>query len=247
MFPGLKQTIAAAALLGFGGVAGWHGSRVLGDSASDELPRFAQPFARAVRRSAALVGPSVVRVEAKHASGLSPSSGFGAAPAPDAFPDETARRLFMSPFGFEGEGDQARFVTRGSGIIIDASGLVLANAHVIASRQASRRIEMPEVRVTLADGRTLPAIVLGCDAGADLALLRLPEGTSGLMAARLGDSERLEQGDWVVALGRTFRRLTASAGIVSTKGKTGLAPRFEDFIETDAAVNPANSGGPLVS
>jgi serine protease Do/serine protease DegQ len=128
----------------------------------------------------------------------------------------------------------------GSGVIVDAArGLVLTNNHVIKDAQ--------EITVTLKDRRTLKAHLVGTDPGTDIALLRIPAG--GLAALRIGDSDALLVGDFVVAIGNPFGiGQTVTSGIVSALGRSGLGIEgYEDFIQTDASINPGNSGGALVN
>lgn len=127
----------------------------------------------------------------------------------------------------------------GSGVIVDPSGLAVTNYHVVAQAQ--------QLFATLQDGRTLPAKVLGQDPAHDLALLRLAG--EGLPAAQLGDSEALEVGQLVIAIGNLLGlEATVTAGVVSAKGRTLRTPAglMENLIQTDASINPGNSGGPLV-
>jgi serine protease Do len=128
----------------------------------------------------------------------------------------------------------------GSGFIIDPSGLIVTNAHVVESAG--------QIQVRLADGRRFPATIVGRDTRVDLALLKI-DGASRLTVLPLGDSNRLRVGELVLALGNPFGlEQSVSFGIVSRKGAPLLvaAPGF-DFIQTDAAINPGNSGGPLVN
>jgi serine protease Do len=128
----------------------------------------------------------------------------------------------------------------GSGFVIDPSGLIVTNAHVIESAG--------QIQVRLADGRRFPATIVGRDNRVDLALLQIA-GASRLTVLPLGDSNRLRVGELVLALGNPFGlEQSVSFGIVSRKGAplTVAAPGF-DFIQTDAAINPGNSGGPLVN
>ncbi len=128
----------------------------------------------------------------------------------------------------------------GSGVIIDAKrGLALTNYHVIAKAD--------EIRVTLGDGRTLKADLVGADPETDVAVLRLP--AQGLTALPLADSDRLQVGDFVVAIGNPFGlSQTVTSGIISGLGRTELGIEgYENFIQTDASINPGNSGGPLVN
>jgi serine protease Do len=125
----------------------------------------------------------------------------------------------------------------GSGVIVSADGLVLTNNHVVEGAK--------EVRVTLADQRELKANIVGRDPRTDLAVLRVQEAGE-LQAARLGDSDNLKVGDWVLAIGNPFGLShTLTSGIVSAKGRVLGAGPYDDFIQTDASINPGNSGGPL--
>jgi serine protease Do len=127
----------------------------------------------------------------------------------------------------------------GSGVIVDPSGIILTNNHVVTGGG--------RVTVRLHDGREFPATDIKTDPKTDLAILRIHAGGK-LPAAALGDSEKVDVGDWVLALGQPFGlEGTVTAGIVSAKGRgLGITQR-EDFIQTDAAINPGNSGGPLVN
>ena len=128
----------------------------------------------------------------------------------------------------------------GSGFVIDPSGLIVTNAHVVESAGS--------IQVRLADGRRFPATVVGRDNRVDLALLRI-NGVPRLTVLPLGDSNKLRVGELVLALGNPFGlEQSVSFGIVSRKGMplTVASPGF-DFIQTDAAINPGNSGGPLVN
>ncbi len=125
----------------------------------------------------------------------------------------------------------------GSGVIVSGEGLILTNNHVVEGAR--------EVMVTLADQRELRAEIVGRDPGTDLAVLRVHDAGE-LQAARLGDSDTLKVGDWVLALGNPFGLShTLTSGIVSAKGRVIGAGPYDDFIQTDASINPGNSGGPL--
>jgi serine protease Do len=127
----------------------------------------------------------------------------------------------------------------GSGVIIDDSGVILTNNHVVEGGG--------DVTVRLQDGREFKATSVVTDPKTDLAIVRI-EGATGLTAATLADSDQVQVGDWVLALGQPFGlESTVTAGIVSaTHRGIGIAQR-ESFIQTDAAINPGNSGGPLVN
>lgn len=124
----------------------------------------------------------------------------------------------------------------GSGFIISSDGLVLTNAHVVKGAKS--------VTVTLTDHRTYKAKVLGTDAKTDIAVLKIP--ATGLPTVRMGDPSKLEPGDWVLAIGSPYGFYnTVTAGIVSAKSRALPDDSMVPFIQTDVAVNPGNSGGPL--
>ena len=151
------------------------------------------------------------------------------------FRDPFFRRFFELP-------DQAARPERsaGSGVIVDAGkGYVVTNYHVIKDAQ--------EILVTLKDRRQFQAKLVGTDPGTDIALLKIE--AKNLQALRLGDSDLLNVGDFVVAIGNPFGLgQTVTSGIVSALGRSGLdIEGYEDFIQTDASINPGNSGGALIN
>jgi serine protease Do len=174
------------------------------------------------------VGPAVVNINTVTRGGRSPMEEF--------FGEEFLRRFFGGEVPEQREQLQRSL---GSGVIVDPSGIVLTNAHVV--ERAS------EIEVVTADGKKHKAKLVGVDRRTDLAVLRL-QGGGPYPAATLGDSDKLKVGDWVLAIGSPFGlQQTVTAGIISAKGRSiGQGP-FDDFIQTDAAINPGNSGGPLVN
>jgi serine protease Do len=147
-------------------------------------------------------------------------------------------KFFRGMPGFQGRGQQGQvpFKGMGSGFIISSDGLILTNAHVVR--------EAKEVTVKLSDRREFSAKVLGSDATTDIAVLRI--NATGLPVVRLGDARQLEVGDPVLAIGAPYGlEQTATQGIVSAKGRSLPGDAVVPFIQTDAAVNPGNSGGPL--
>ncbi len=127
----------------------------------------------------------------------------------------------------------------GSGFIIDEEGHILTNNHVVE--------DADEIKVILKDHKEFDAKVIGRDAKTDLALIKI-KSWKGLQLIKLGNSDELRVGDWVVAIGNPFGLdHTVTAGIVSAKGRVIGAGPYDNFIQTDASINPGNSGGPLIN
>jgi serine protease Do len=148
----------------------------------------------------------------------------------------------QNPFGgpepkFAPPGGRFKRSAQGSGFIINADGYIITNHHVVA--------DASEIKVILSDERTLEAKVVGSDPKTDIALLKV-EPADKLPVVTLGDSDKLEVGDWVVAIGNPFGLgHTVTSGIISGKDRViGQGP-YDDFLQTDASINPGNSGGPL--
>ncbi len=193
--------------------------------------------------------PAVVSVEAwpNQMARNKPSAqrrrpNFGPTPG---IPDEF-RKFFEDQDGFQFEMPQPSSPSRhsfGSGFIIDPKGVILTNYHVVAG--AGR------VEIQLKDGRTYSSTDIKGDAKNDLAVVRI-KANSRLPYLALGDSDAMEIGDRVLAVGAPFGLAgSVTTGIVSAKGRSGLGnrdqPVYEDYLQTDAAINPGNSGGPLVN
>lgn len=152
---------------------------------------------------------------------------------PEAF------KYFFGENGPQGQGQSQPFQGLGSGVIIDAKrGYVLTNNHVIE--------DADKIRVTLKDGHEYTAKLIGADKSSDIALLQIK--ADGLTAIKFADSDKLRVGDFTIAIGNPFGLgQTVTSGIVSALGRTGLKlENFENFIQTDAAINSGNSGGALV-
>jgi serine protease Do len=213
----------------------------VGSASARELPDFTELVEK--------FGPSVVNVSTKARPSARGQSGqpldendpmyefFRRFMPPDAIPSprgspnapRTPRRVPKS-----GEEPPLRNLGQGSGFIFSADGYVLTNAHVVANAE--------EVTVTLTDKREFKAKVIGSDVRTDIAVLKLE--VTGLPKVTLGDSDKVRVGEWVMAIGSPFGfENTVTAGIVSAK--TRETGEFVPFIQTDAAVNPGNSGGPL--
>ncbi|MBY0269062.1 MAG: Do family serine endopeptidase [Burkholderiales bacterium] len=151
------------------------------------------------------------------------------------FRDPFFRRFFNLP-----DKQQRQEQSAGSGVIVDAArGFILTNNHVIKDAE--------QVIVTLKDRRQFPAKLVGTDPGTDIAVLQIS--APNLSALRFGDSDMLQVGDYVLAIGNPFGiGQTVTSGIVSALGRSGLSVEgYEDFIQTDASINPGNSGGALVN
>ena len=175
------------------------------------------------------IKPAVVNINT-----VSRGGGGGRTPFEEFFGEEFFRRFF---------GDVPERIPQrslGSGVIIDASGIALTNAHVVD--------KATEIEVITLDGGKHKAKTIGLDKKTDLAVLKLDDGRGKFAFARLGDSDRMQVGDWVIAVGSPFGlQATVTAGIISAKARQiGQSP-FDDFLQTDAAINPGNSGGPLVN
>ncbi|GAC1625771.1 MAG: serine endoprotease DegQ [Nevskia sp.] len=159
--------------------------------------------------------------------------------------DPFFRRFFNNPDGPGGgqppqqQPEQEETQAIGSGVIVDAEkGYVITNNHVVA--------QADKIVVRLSDDREVPAKLIGTDPDTDLAVLQIKAGN--LRALAIADSDKLEVGDFVVAVGSPFGlRQTATSGIVSGLGRQGLGDGYENFIQTDASINPGNSGGALVN
>ncbi|GGC52903.1 serine peptidase [Siccirubricoccus deserti] len=178
---------------------------------------------------AARVAPAVVRISI---TGHTDATPVQLPPELRGTPFERffQQRQRMAPQG-------RRIAGQGSGFIIDSAGYVVTNNHVVGRADA--------VKVELADGRELPAKVVGTDPKTDLALLKIDAGGS-LPTVAFGDSDQLRVGEWVLAMGNPFGLGgSATAGIVSARGRQIGAGPYDDFIQTDASINPGNSGGPL--
>ncbi len=145
------------------------------------------------------------------------------------------------PFGrFQGPMPERKMKVHalGSGFVIDKDGLILTNNHVVAKASS--------IKIKLANGKVYDAKVVGRDPKTDLALIKVKPGKDFPRPVKLGDSDAIQVGDWVVAVGNPFGLgHTVTAGIISAKGRVIGAGPYDDFLQTDAAINPGNSGGPL--
>lgn len=247
-----RNVAAAAGLVALGALGGWslpammrpgnaaeantaNSAASIGD-ASGALPAGAAPNYHAIfqQNQAAVVG--ITTAGMTHVADEQPFNfgdlfGHGNGPGDEDPFSQFFHRLPM-PHG----GGNVPTHALGSGFIISPDGLVLTNAHVVAGAQ--------QVTVTLSDHREYKAKVLGVDRTSDIAVLKID--AHGLPTVRLGNSDQLSVGDYVMAIGAPFGLSeTATAGIVSATGRSLPDDGYVPFIQTDAAVNPGNSGGPL--
>ena len=222
--------IIVCVLAGAGITAGLENRAVSGaaNAPADQSSRSLPNFAELVKR----VGPSVVNVSTtrlrRMTQGTPPPFGQGD-------PNDWLERFFGGAIPRAPERQNGV----GSGFIIDTNGTILTNYHVVGNAD--------KISVTLADGKKYDAKVIGRDQKSDIAVIKVDAGRE-LPAVSLGDSDRLEVGEWVIAIGNPFGLdHTVTSGIVSAKGRQIGAGPYDDFIQTDASINPGNSGGPLLN
>jgi serine protease Do len=203
----------------------------------------ANALSTAFRNAAEIATPSVVVVRSE-VKPKQAARGRGQAPQRNPFEGTPFEGMFPDglPEGLEFNAPEGRMPGRsgvGSGVIVSDDGLVITNNHVVEGAD--------EVIVELADGREFKAAEIKTDPESDLAVIKLAD-ARGLPVGKLGDSDKLSIGDWVIAIGNPFElETTVSAGIISGKGRELGSIRRAQFLQTDAAINPGNSGGPLVN
>lgn len=179
------------------------------------------------------VGPAVIRVDTERTVATN---------IPNSFSNDPFFRNFFGDDFFPSLPREYRQRGQGSGFIVDSSGIILTNAHVVSGAD--------QVSITLSDGRTFEGEVKGTDTLSDLAVIKI-QGEN-LPVAPLGDSDQLQVGDWAIAVGNPLGLdNTVTLGIISTLNRSsaqvGIVDSRLDFIQTDTAINPGNSGGPLLN
>jgi len=203
-----------------------------------EAPNEARVLSSAFSAAAKALRPSVVRIDVEIEHPQTAQRGGDE--------DDDMAPFFRHFFG-QGGPEPAPGPQRGtgSGVVMDSRGDIVTNRHVVSGAT--------KVKVIFNDGREFTAKTLGTDAETDVAVIRLDKPPADLVAARLGDSEKLDVGEWVLAVGSPLGLdQTVTAGIVSGLGKVGRhvqmsGGRVRHYIQTDAKINPGNSGGPLVN
>jgi Do/DeqQ family serine protease len=251
--PPLPKSIAYLSILFLGVGGGIIGNRLLVSNAAP-VPAQPQPLSQAapspavspgggsgralaatnpnfIAEAVQQVGPAVVRIDSERT-------------VRSEVPEEFNNPFFRRFFGEDGPPGASPRVEEGtgSGFIINSNGTIITNAHVVEG--------VDQVNVTLKDGRTFPARVMGRDPATDVAVVKIE--STGLPAVSLGDSEQLQPGEWAIAIGNPLGLdNTVTAGIISATGRSsasiGVGDRRVGFIQTDAAINPGNSGGPLLN
>ena len=249
----VRTWLALAAVLALLGV--WAAGSIAKDAADGKSPtpatvttgeatNYAKTLSKAFRDTADKVLPSVVAIHTRPTMAAASAKNNPTAdeedddPMGELFRRNPELRRFFRDLPSAPESPRRGVSGVGSGVIIDSAGVILTNNHVV---EGGGRIT-----VKLQDGREFEATDVRTDPKTDIAVLRIK--ADNLQAAKLGDSDKMAVGDWVLALGDPFGlEGTVTAGIVSAKGRAmGLAQR-ENWIQTDAAINPGNSGGPLVN
>ena len=202
----------------------------------------ADELSAAFRTVAAEAMPSIVSIEtttkAKQVAGGNPQINENDIPAPfrEFFRSDPRTDEMLRNRGRGRAVPQRRGM--GSGFIIDASGIILTNNHVVNGAD--------EVKVRLHDGREFIGRDIKTDPRTDVAIVRID--ATGLKPLRMGDSNATQVGDWVLAIGSPFGLdMSVTAGIISAKGRSHRITERADFLQTDAAINPGNSGGPLIN
>jgi serine protease Do len=217
--------------------------RFASDAAELQVPA-PQQLSSAFSQIADRIEPTVVNINTESVVQPTPRQRRG----PRGQEDDEMQDFFDRFFGGPtpqgpGGGDDIRERSLGSGVIVDSKGYILTNAHVV-ERADRIRVALPDE----IDGQLYDAKVIGSDRETDLAVIKI-ETKRALPVAKMGNSDSMKVGDWVLAIGSPFGLdQSVTAGIVSAKGRN-LIPRqqFQSFIQTDAAINPGNSGGPLVN
>lgn len=220
------------------GAAGWHAA----DAAPvmpAATPTFGQPqFADVIET----VQPAVVKISVvKNAAKVARLDGRPMELDPDSPMGQLFRHFGPGPFAFgpQQADPQAKVEGLGSGFIIDKSGYIVTNNHVIDGAD--------DIKVTLTDGRELSAKLIGTDPQTDLALLKV-EPKDALPVVDFADSDKARVGDWVVAIGSPFGLGgSVTAGIISARGRDIHSGPYDDYLQIDAPINSGNSGGPVIN
>jgi len=210
-------------------------------AAPAEPQRAAAPAPAAPAPTATVTtGPDFTKIAGLAVKGVANISSLQVVRRPNApFQDDPFFQYFFGDQDMYGARDR-RSMSLGSGVIISADGYIVTNNHVVGEN-------VREITVALSDNREVKGRVIGTDPATDIALLKVD--LKGLPTISLGDSAKLQVGEWVLAIGSPFQlSRTVTAGIISATGRSNVGfSEYEDFLQTDAAINPGNSGGALVN
>ncbi len=193
--------------------------------------------------AAVAAGPDFTRIAAAGVKGVANISSTQVTRQPNSpFANDPFFRYFFGDQDDMYGSRTRRSQSLGSGVIVSADGYIVTNNHVVGENNRSR-----EVTVSLADKREVQGRIIGTDPATDIALVKIE--ARGLPFVAWGDSNRLQVGEWVLAIGSPFQlSQTVTAGIISATGRANVGfADYEDFIQTDAAINPGNSGGALIN
>jgi serine protease Do len=234
--------LIAAAGLSAGVLLAPRAVQAMGPQDKAQQLEVANSLSHAFRDAAHTIDPSVVRINVSKKMSGAPAM-FQVQPRQRGQGTEPfGEKFFERFFGNDGQMTPAPMPDvegSGSGLIVKANGTILTNNHVVSGAD--------KITVRLSDGREFPGTVIGADPDSDLACVKI--NAKDLTPAKFGDSDELQPGDWVVAVGSPFGlEHTVTAGIVSAMGRSEMGLNtYENFIQTDTPINPGNSGGPLVN
>jgi serine protease Do len=212
----------------------WH------DSKGQAAPNVSLPSQASLAPLVKQLKPAVVNISSTTVMknphrGLRMPNGGGGGGGGD---DDENQQLFERFFGQREMPEELKGTSLGSGFVINEEGYVLTNNHVVK--------DATDIKVRLSDGREFEAKIVGRDPASDVALIKLQQVKGKLPTVALGDSDALDQGDFVLAIGSPLGfRESVTFGIVSAKDRQLTGSAFDDFLQTDAAINQGNSGGPL--
>jgi serine protease Do len=248
-FLGISVVTTALALGAASGVGGLMGSRAESAPApvtpKTQTPSEARALSHSFSTVAKALAPSVVRIDVESEQPRVARNDRRQQQVPPEL-----ERLFERFFGDQFDlpspnGGGPGMKGTGSGVVLDTSGFILTNSHVVENAA--------KLTVSFSDGREFSAKVVGRDPDTDLAVVKLEKPPANLVAARIGDSSKMEVGEWVLAIGSPLGLdQSVTAGIISGKGHVGThvqmsGRRMREYLQTDAKINPGNSGGPLVN
>ncbi len=203
--------------------------------AANECACTPQQISKVFTKVAKQATPAVVYIKADGVGDDDANESLSEPGPNDPFGDEFFNRFFGMPYRKAPQ----QVISQGSGFFVSKKGYILTNAHVVKGAK--------KLTVVLNDGREMTAETVGLDTSTDVAVIKVEGNNFDFIP--LGDSEKMEIGEWVIAIGSPFQlQASVTVGVISAKGRQNLRiTDFEDFLQTDAAINPGNSGGPLLN